>query len=142
MARWLMKKIELPLIFGPRIVTMKNANQSFADFLQVVQSVVNGQRIFVSKQIFTEVWDYCVKRDCEVNPVACKKDLLIYSFESKSPKSPMHFVFFVTPNGKPKQQIELIKAKYSRLNFEGGYNTVGEKFYFQRPPEKKNEPEK
>ena len=137
-----MKKIELPLIFGPRIVTMKNANQSFADFLQVVQSVVNGQRIFVSKQIFKEVWDYCLKRDCKVNPVVCKKDLLVYSFEGDRAKTPLQFVFFVYPNAKSNQKIELIKAKYSRLNFEGGYNTVGEKFYFQRPPEKKNEPEK
>ena len=137
-----MKKIELPLIFGPRIVTMKNANQSFADFLQVVQSVVNGQRIFVSKQIFTEVWDYCLKRDCKVNLVVCKKDLLVYSFEGDRAKNPLQFVFFVYPNAKSNQKIELIKAKYSRLNFEGGYNTVGEKFYFQRPPEKKNEPEK
>ena len=137
-----MKKIEWPLIIGPRIITIKNPKQSLYDFLRPVQAAFFGARVFVSKQIFTEVWDYCVKRDCEVNPVACKKDLLIYSFESKSPKSPMHFVFFVTPNGKPKQQIELIKAKYSRLNFEGGYNAVGEKFYFQRPPEKKNEFEK
>ena len=137
-----MKKIELPLIFGPRIVTMKNPKQSFVDFLQVVQSVVNGQQLFVSKQIFKEVWDYCAKRDCKVNPVACKKDLLIYSFESKSPKSPMQFVFFVYPNAKQNQQIELIKAKYSRLNFEGGHNTLNEKFYFQRTPEKKTELEK
>ena len=137
-----MKKIEWPLIIGPRIITIKNPNQSLYDFLRPVQAAFFGARVFVSKKIFSEVWDACLTGGGEITSPDPKKDYLMYAFTSgkKNQKDYLRIVFLVYPEAEKNQQIELIKAQGRGMDFVG--NMIGEKFFIDRAPEKKNEFEK
>lgn len=137
-----MKKCDFSKLFGPRQITLQNPKQSFVDFIRVVQSVLDGTRVFVSKQIFEEVWDNTIKNGGTITPPVVKNDFLIYSFTSGQEKANLKMVFYVYPDGKANQKIELALAKGFRLNFAGGYLGGKEKFYLQRAPEKNQELEK
>lgn len=137
-----MKKYDFSKLLAPRQITLQNSKQSFADFIRVVQSVLDGTRVFVSNQIFAEVWDNTVQNGGKITPPVAKNDFLVYSFSSGQEKANLKMVFYVYPDGKPNQKIELVLAKGFRLNFAGGYLGGKEKFYLQRAPEKNQDFEK
>ena len=118
---------------GPRTVIIQNNKQSFLGFYDKVKTVINNQQIFVSNQIFSELWDRCKANNGFVNVITYNNQKIIYTLQHKNRQNLKEkMILCVHCGSKPQKKIQLLHIETPQISYKYNPNAFQDSFYISR----------